>query len=160
MSVPLPLCPNCGTPWPPGTAAVCPNCGCVRPVWPPPPAGFVAPRYVGKPAAGPLAAGPLVTGAVGGDVTLGLSISIAICLVSLSLMTGYGSLFRGNLGWGLGLLAPPVLYFVLRPRYPAVARGLGWGVLTGCILLPFAVIAVLAALALGILSLCSTNGHQ
>ena len=155
MSVPTSSCPNCGSPWPPG-AGVCPDCGFVRPAWPPPPVGFVAP----PPPAARLLAGKLVTGAVGGDVTLGLSISIAICLVSLSLMTGHGSLFRGNLGWGLGLFAPPVLYLALRPRYPALARGLGWGVLTGCILLPFAVIAVLAALALGILALCNTNGHH
>ena len=158
MSVPPSPCPNCGTPWPPGTAAVCPHCGYVRPAWPPPPVGFVGPRPHSS--AARMEAGKLVTGKVRGDVMLGFSISAALCLMTLSLMTGYGSLFHGNLGWGLGLLAPPVLYFVLRPRYPALARGLGWGVITGFILLPFTVVAVLVALALGVLALCNTSGHH
>ena len=153
MSVPTFPCPNCGTPWLPG-ANVCPHCGYLRPgipTWPPPPTGFAPPSL--------LPAANLVTGKVEGDVMFGLAISVASCFVTLSLMTGYHSLFPANLGWGLGLLAPPILYFILRPRYTALARGLGWGVLTGCIVLPFAVVAVLVALALGVLSLCgSMNG--
>jgi len=155
MSVPIPLCPNCGTPWPPG-AGICPHCGFLRPVWPPPPVGFVAPRRT----AGPLT-GKLVTGKAGGDVLLGLAISVSSCLVTLSLMAGYHSLLPASLGWALGLLVAPVLYFVLRPHYPAVARGVGWGVLIGFVVLPLVVVAVLVAVALGILALCSSpNGSH
>ncbi len=150
MSVPTSPCSNCGAPWPPGVN-VCPHCGYVRlalPAWPPAPLGFAAPS--------PMPAADLVTGKVGGDVMLGLAISAASCLLTLSLMTGYHSLLPASFGWGVGLFVPPILYFILRPRRPALARGLGWGVLTGCIVLPFAVVAVLVALALGALSLCNS----
>ena len=112
MSVPTPSCPNCGTAWPPDVT-VCPHCGYVRPgvpAWPPPPTGVrpLPPPPVPK----------LVTGKVWGDVMLGFIISLG-----------------ANFVYCLGLLVMPILYFTLRPNYPAFARGLGFGTLAGLILL-------------------------
>jgi hypothetical protein len=119
MSVPPVPCPNCGLPWPPD-ATVCPNCGFIRSStasWPPPPSGFVPTPLPPVPR--------LVTGKAWGDVTLGLGISVL-------------SNFLG----GLGFLVMPILYFVLRPNFPVLARGIGFGILAGI------------ALALGALVWC------
>lgn len=119
MSVPLPPeplssgpsapCPNCGLPWP-ENAPACPNCGFLRPaVWPPTPQGQVAPiPHLPR----------LVTKSATGDLLLGLGLSLI-------------SFF----GVGLGVVAMPILYFVLQPRYPAFARGIGFGWLGGMALL-------------------------
>lgn len=115
MSIPPPIpaaetCPNCHQSWPEG-AAVCPNCGYVRPAsaaWPPPPAGQAA---VPQPPPS-----RLVTKSAAGDILLGLGVSVLTLLV------------------GLGFVALPVLYFVLRRQYPNFARGLGYGWLVGTVL--------------------------
>jgi hypothetical protein len=72
-------------------------------LWPPPPINGPAPRSPEP---------RLLTKTVWGDVTLGGVIALV-------------SLFVG----GLGLIAMPILYFVLRPTMPAFARGIGYGFL-------------------------------
>lgn len=117
MSVPTLPCPNCGTAWPPDVN-VCPNCGYIRPglpAWPPPPAGVIAPP--------PPPISKLVTGKAWGDVTLGIGLS-----------------FLSNFVACLGLLVMPILYFTLKPNYPTFARGIGFGILAGLVLLLGAVI--------------------
>lgn len=107
-------CPNCGNAVS-ADVTVCPNCGAIlppfsaQPVWPPPP-GSAPPSLP--------PAQKLITSSTAGDVILGLVVSIA-------------SLFVG----GIGFIAAPILYFVLRPTHPMFARGLGYGVLTGVVLL-------------------------
>jgi len=103
MTHPSTHCPNCGTAWPVGVD-VCAHCGFVRaPAWPPAPTGQPP----------PLPPAPrLLTGAAWGDMTLGVVI-------------GLGS----NLFYGLGLVIAPILYFVLRPKYPIFTRGIGYGYL-------------------------------
>ena len=112
MSVPTFSCPNCGTAWPPDVN-VCPNCGYIRPgvpAWPPPPTGLAAMPPPTLPR--------LVTGKAWGDMTLGIGIS-----------------FLSNAVVCLGLLVMPILYFTLRPNYPVFARGIGFGILAGLVLL-------------------------
>lgn len=153
MSVPPPVCSNCGTPRLPG-AKVCPHCGAAGlglPSWPPAPLGFVPPAR--PPDVG------LVTGKEGGDVLLGLWVSSTLTYAALALATGFLSLLPANGGWLLGLFVTPVLYLALRPRFRALARGLGFGVLTGCLVLPVLALVALVVLGLGVLSLCSANGH-
>ncbi len=109
-------CPNCNQPWPEGGAAVCPNCGYVRPTaWPPPPAGQTT--------APPPPVSKTVTKGAAGDILLGLGISALTLLV------------------GIGFVAVPVLYFVLRRQYPDFARGLGIAWLVGTVLVLGAVAA-------------------
>ena len=124
MSVPPFPCPNCGTPWPPG-ATVCPHCGYLRsslPAWPPPPAGVVSPYPPPVPR--------LVTGKVWGDLTLGIGLS-----------------FASNFLGCAGFVVMPILYFTLKPNYPAFARGIGYGTLAGLALLLGAVIVCFASSA-------------
>lgn len=128
--VPSPPCPNCGMPWPPA-APVCPNCGYVRPdipSWPPPPGGQPSLPAMPPPV-------KLVTGNAAGDIVLGVGVSLASFFV------------------GIGILVIPIMYFVLRRPYPVLARGLGFGWLTGAVLL-------LGALALCVVGLShrSWNG--
>ncbi len=129
MSVPPPPsvpCPNCGMPWP-ADAPVCPNCGYVRPdipSWPPPPGG-----RIGAPS---VPYSKLVTGSDTGDILLGLGISLASFFV------------------GIGIIVMPILYFALRRSYPVLARGLGFGWLTGTALL-------LGALAICIIGLSQSS---
>lgn len=114
MSVPPFPCPNCGTPTPPDVT-VCPHCGYLRPAaptWPPPPGG------VGAMAPPPPPVPKLVTGKAWGDLTLGIGISIA-----------------SDFFYGLGLIVMPFLYFMLKPNYPALARGIGYGFLASLVLL-------------------------
>lgn len=59
----------------------------------------------------------------------------------------------------MGLFVTPVLYLALRPRHRALARGLGFGVMTGCLLLPVVAVVALVVLGLGVLNLCSSNRH-
>ena len=109
--VPSPPCPNCGLPWPP-EAPVCPNCGYVRPEipsWPPSPGG--------QPGLSTLPPPKLVTGNATGDMVLGIGIGLSSFSV------------------GIGIIAIPVLYFVLRRSYPVLVRGLGFGWLAGMALL-------------------------
>ena len=73
--------------------------------------------------------GQLVTRSARGDVTLGVTASVISMLLP-----------------GIGLLAPLILYFVLRGSYPAFARGMGYGLLG------------VLALSLGLLALCITLG--
>ena len=107
-------CPNCGSQVGVGTT-VCPNCGAVlpppsaQPAWPPPPGGFPPPQTFAL---------KLVTGSTAGDVILGIVLSFVTCFIG-----------------GLGLIASPILYFVLRPTHPMFARGLGYGFLTALVLL-------------------------
>lgn len=153
MSVPPPVCPNCGTPRLLG-ARVCPHCGAAGlglSSWPPAPLGFVPPV--------PLPDAGLVTGKEAGDVLLGLWISAGLTYASLALTTGFLSLLPANRGWLLGLFVTPVLYLALRPHFRALARGLGFGVMTGCLLLPVVAVVALVVLGLGVLRLCSSNGH-
>jgi hypothetical protein len=67
--------------------------------------------------------------------------------VVLGVVIALGSLFVG----GLGVLVMPILYFVLRPSAPFLARGIGYGWL------------VTLALLLGAFALCfyglSHEGH-
>lgn len=150
MSVPISPCPNCGTAWPPG-AAVCPHCGHARlrvPVWPPPPAGLVAPA--------PPPVGPLLTGRVRGDLALGVSVSLAVYLLTAVLAFGFVPSAPGTPLYGLGFFVPPALYFAVRPFYPTLARGLGRGILLLLGLLLLGVVLV-AVVALGILIVCSLN---
>ena len=153
MPVPPPVCPGCGTPNPPG-ARVCPHCGAARlaaHAWPPAPVGFVPPA--------PPPDSGLVTGSERGDVLLGLWASAALSYAALALSSGFLSLLPAGRGWLLGLLVTPALYLTLRPRFRALARGLGFGVLTGCVVLPVLAVFALVVLGLGVLSLCSGNGH-
>ena len=109
--LPSPPCPNCGMPWPP-EAPVCPNCGYVRPEipsWPPSPGG--------QPGLSATLPPKLATGNATGDIMLGIGVGLASFAV------------------GIGILAAPVLYFVLRGSYPVLARGLGFGWLAGVVLL-------------------------
>lgn len=153
MSVPPPICPNCGTPRLLG-ARVCPHCGAAGlglPSWPPAPLGFVPPA--------PLPDAGLVTGKERGDVLLGLWVSAGLTYASLALTTGFLSLLPADRRWLLGLFVTPVLYLALRPRHRALARGLGFGVMTGCLLLPVVAVVALVVLGLGVLNLCSSNRH-
>ena len=116
-------CPNCRTEWS-GEVTVCPNCGYVRPSemsWPPAPTGQgqvpLPPRMPFVP--------KLVTGKVWGDISLGISITLASFVV-----------------YCLGLIVMPILYFSLRAQYPVFARGIGYGLLGG------------ALIALGALGVC------
>lgn len=153
MSVPLPLCPNCGTASPPG-AAVCPHCGYARlrvPSWPPPPAGLVVPA--------PPPVGPLLTGRVRGDVALGIGISLAIYLLTAVLTFGFVPGVPDSPLYGLGVFVPPALYFAVRRPYPTLARGLGRGILflLGLLLLG---VALVVLVALGILAVCLLNRNR
>ena len=126
---PLPSvpCPNCGMPWP-GDATVCPNCGYIRPAlpaWTPAPAGLESP-YLLPPI-------NLITGKTWGDMTLGVVVSFLSCNAI-----------------GIGYIAMPILYFVLKPKYPVFARGIGFGFLVGAVL-------ILGALALCIGALTLSN---
>jgi hypothetical protein len=108
-------CPNCHSPVPVGET-VCPRCGQILPpggtsfpVWPPPPTSGPS----------PLPPSPrLLTKTVWGDVTLGGVIALAAALVG-----------------GVGFIAMPILYFVLRPTVPMFARGIGYGFLASLVLL-------------------------
>ena len=122
-------CPNCGTKWT-DTTMVCPNCGYLRPAeasWPPPPTGL------GQRPISPLIplVPKLVTGTVWGDITLGVSITLASFVI-----------------YCLGLIVMPILYFSLRAQYPIFTRGIGYGLLGG------------AVIALGALGVClyTVNG--
>jgi hypothetical protein len=132
MVDPTVLCPNCHTAWPEG-ASVCPHCGYVPSpalaFWPPPPSKF---QGIPQPPPGP----KLVTGKVWGDVTFGLSLS-----------------FLSNFLYCIGFLVMPILYFTLKPKYPAFARGIGFGTLAGLIVLVVGVIISIAVL-LGALATC------
>jgi len=138
-------CPNCGVVWPPG-ARVCPQCGYVQvtlPVWPPPPGrdiSSVPPRLPPLPVAK-------------GDFLLGLGIDAAPLLLLWALTAAFGM----HLWFGLLLAVPPILYFVLRPRLPGVARGLGIGILIGLLLLPVLAVLAVILLVLGVLSVCKPN---
>lgn len=146
MSVPTPSCPNCGTAWPP-ESRFCPLCGFMRPLpaaWPPPIAGLIAP---------PLLASQRMTGNAGGDVAVGLG----ICFAPWPVMMGLSHILGSSIYYSVLLLAPPVLYFVLRPRYPFVARGLGYGFLLSLILTPILLVLGVVLLVLGVLSLCKSS---
>ena len=148
MSVPISLCPNCGAAWPP-EERFCPLCGAMRPlakVWPPPVAALLAP----PPA---LPDTRLLTGNVGGDVALGLG----ICFAPWPAWMGLNYVFGSSLYGSVLLLAPPTLFFALRPRYPAVSRGLGYGLLVSLILTPVLLVLGAILLVLGVLSLCKPN---
>lgn len=109
MTPPPTHCPNCGTAWPAGVG-VCPHCGFIRPAWPPAPTGQQQPPSPLPPR--------LLTAAAWGDLTLGL----VIC-------------FGANLCFGLGVVVSPILYIILRPKYPVLARGIGYGILAGVALI-------------------------
>ena len=120
MAEPLSHCPNCGTAWPEG-ADVCPHCGYLRqaaPAWPPPPTNFGATPPAPPPPR-------LLTGAVWGDLTLGIGITVVSCCL-----------------YCLGFLVMPILWAVFQPKYPLFTRGIGYGLLGG------------AALLLGACALC------
>src|SRR5690242_4345028 len=106
-------CPNCGQPVE-GDARVCPHCG----------AGLTPPLPVlqGPP---PRPQVSLLTGAAWLDVVVGL-------------LAVFGSLLL----MGIGVVIPFVLYFILRPRYPVFARGMGYG------------LGAIAVLILGAFALC------
>ena len=113
-------CPNCNNPAS-ADAALCPHCGAILPptaasaVWPPPPSNSPPPApFVQK----------LVTASESGDVTLGIGVTVLICIFG-----------------GIGLVASPILYFMLRPSAPFFARGIGYGFLVGAALL-FGALAV------------------
>ncbi len=148
MSVPSSLCPKCGAAWP-LEQRFCPLCGAMRPpakVWPPPVAALLAPPPV-------LPDTQLLTGKAGGDVAAGFG----ICFAPWPVMIGLGHAFGASLYEGGLLLAPPALYFVLRPRYPFVARGVGFGLLVSVILTPILLVVGTILLVLGVLSLCKPN---
>jgi hypothetical protein len=149
MSVPPVPCPNCAMPWP-ADATVCPNCGFIRlpvPDWPPRPLGQVPPSKLPDPK---LPDASLLTGNATSDILLGLGISAAPILIII----GLSFFFRSRSFYELTLALPPVLYFVLRRRYPVLARGLGVGVLIGLALILLFVVG-LVLLGLGILAWCS-----
>ena len=118
-------CPNCAMPWP-GNALVCPNCGYIGPAvpaWPPPIAGMEIPFAPPAPM--------LVTGKVWGDMTLGIVIS-----------------FLSSNFAGIGYIVMPILYFTLRAKYPVFARGIGFGLLPGLVLILGALTWCIASLVL------------
>ena len=148
MSVPISLCPKCGAAWPP-ELRFCPLCGAMRPpakIWPPPVAALLAPPPV-------LPAGQLLTGNTTGDVIVGVGACFAPWPAWLGLSYVFGSNFYGS----VLLLAPPVLFFALRPRYPAVSRGLGYGLLLSLIVTPILLVLGAVLLVLGVLSLCKPS---
>lgn len=95
-------CANCGEPVDEGQR-ICPHCGREQP----PP----LPVLEGRTLSGELM-GRLLTGVAWLDIVLGI-------------IAGLGSPFL----YGIGLIAAPLLYFVMRPHYPIFARGLGYGML-------------------------------
>ena len=148
MSDLISLCPKCGAAWPP-ELRFCPLCGAMRPpakIWPPPVAALLAPPPL-------LPAGQLLTGNAVGDVMLGMGVCFAPWLAWI----GLNSLFGSSLYGSVFLLVPPVLFFALRPRYPVVSRGLGYGLLLSLILTPILLVLGAILLVLGILSLCKSN---
>ena len=148
MSDLISLCPKCGAAWPP-ELRFCPLCGAMRPpakIWPPPVAALLAPPPL-------LPAGQLLTGNAVGDVMLGMG----VCFAPWPAWIGLNSLFGSSLYGSVFLLVPPVLFFALRPRYPVVSRGLGYGLLMSLILTPILLVLGAILLVLGILSLCKSN---
>ena len=148
MSDLISLCPTCGAAWPP-ELRFCPLCGTMRlpaKIWPPPVAALLAPPPL-------MPAGQLLTGNAAGDVVLGLG----ICFAPWPVWIGLNSLFGSSLHGSILLLVPPVLFFTLRPRYPVVSRGLGYGLLLSLILTPILLVLGAILLVLGILSLCKPN---
>jgi hypothetical protein len=115
-------CDNCGEPVN-DDQRICPRCGREQP----PP----LPVLEGKALSGQ-EIGRLLTGVAWLDIVLGI---VAV----------FGSLFL----YGIGLLAAPILYFVLRPRYPIFARGLGYGMLAFAAILLGLVAWCIAALSSG-----------
>ena len=112
-------CPNCGTAWLLGTDT-CAHCGYVRPgasSWPPTPLGQIS--------LPPPPVPPLITGKFWGDMILGVSMSLASFAI-----------------FCLGFIVMPILYFSYRAQYPVVARGIGYWLLGGIVVL------------LGALSIC------
>lgn len=71
----------------------------------------------GQPGLSALPPPKLVTGNAAGDIVLGIGIGLSSFAV------------------GIGIIAMPALYFVLRRSYPILARGLGFGWLAGTVLL-------------------------
>ena len=120
-------CPNCHR-WLDPSVSLCPNCG-----------------YVIRPAGTELP-GRLLTGLPTVDTALGLLTVILLLGVLPSLD------FILNSGQGTFyllipiLLAPLGLYLALRRRLPAFARGLGGGLLLGCISVPILITVGLASL--------------
>lgn len=147
MSVPI-SCPKCGAAWPP-EVQFCPLCGAMRPlakVWPPPIAALLAPPPV-------LPAGQLLTGNTAGDIALG----IGACFTPWPVWAAFNHVFGLSLYGSVLLLAPPILFFALRSRCPAVSRGLGYGLLLSLILTPILLVLGVVLLVLGVLSLCKLN---
>jgi hypothetical protein len=123
MNVPSNTCPNCGesldAEW-----RVCPHCGRgLTPDAPPPPvlSGEAAPGTSG---------GRLLTSRAWFDVVLGLLIVAGSILL-----------------YGIGLLIPLVLYFVLKSTYPSLSRGLGYGLLGITVILLGLIAVCFASLA-------------
>ena len=116
-------CANCGEPVD-AEQRICPHCGREQP---PPLPLLEGKRLPGEPM------GRLLTGMAWLDILLGI-------------IAAFGSLFL----WGIGLLAAPILYFVLRPSYPIFARGIGYGML-GFVVILLGLLA-LCLVALGIAS--------
>lgn len=124
------------------------------------PAKFLSPAQVWPP---PIAAQPapppllpdarLLTGKAGWDVAVGLG----VCFAPWPAWMGLNSVFGFSLYGSALLLVPPALYFVLRPRYPIVARGLGYGLQLSLVLTPILLILGAVLLVLGVLSLCKPN---
>jgi hypothetical protein len=98
---------------------MCPFCGAELPPLPVLQAGEASPT------------GRLLTGRAWLDTTLGI-------------VAAMGSVFL----FCIGVAAPVVLYFVLRQSYPALARGLGYGLMT------------LGAIVLGLLAICVVSLTQ
>lgn len=104
-------------------ATRCPSCGAVIPredIWPPSPIGAVQP-VPKKP--------QLLTKAVWGDVVLGIGASIGLYT-----------------RWTIGVIAIPILYFLMRKKYPIFSRALGW-----CYIIPLILLG-------GILLVCVASG--
>lgn len=66
----------------------------------------------------------------------------------LDVMLGVFTVIGSCLGYGIGVVIPLVLYFVLRPKHPYFARGLGWGLLG------------VGAILLGVLAICLASVMQ
>ena len=115
-------------------------------IWPPPIAALIA-----LPPALPVSR--LLTGNAAGDVIVGIGTCFAPWPAWIALNYVFGSSLYGS----VLLLVPPVLFFVLRPRYPAVSRGLGYGLLLSLILTPILLVLGAILLVLGFLSLCKPN---
>jgi len=107
-----PACPYCNQQVD-AAATRCPNCGAVIPrenVWPPPSGSMQPVPQHQQP--------ELMTTVVWGDVVLGIAVSVGLYML-----------------WNIGVVAIPILYALLRKKYPIFSRSLGWCYIVPLILL-------------------------